>query len=127
MTAAKSPRQSRTKHATHEPTVNRKHSATFRGSSEKCRLEGTDLKLLQFREQGIGHHDIYVLQRQPDRTTYQTPATRARDRIAALLQAKTTSDATATQLRAELAAVYASTSWRMTRPLRAIASVLRRR
>jgi hypothetical protein len=38
MTAAKSPRQSRTKHATHEPTVNRKHSATFRGSSEKCRL-----------------------------------------------------------------------------------------
>lgn len=66
-------------------------------------LEGTEMRLLQFREQGIGHHDVYVLQRQPGRTVYQTRA------------------------KSELAAVYASRSWRLTSPLRAISTRLRRR
>lgn len=68
-------------------------------------LRGTDLRLVQFREAGGGHHDIYVLQRDP------AAVGMAQDENALLRQ--------------RIEAIEASRSWKLTAPLRGLVQMMR--
>jgi len=62
-------------------------------------IEDTELKIVQFREAGAGHHDIYILQR-------------------GTIEAGESGELA--RLRKEIAELRASHSWRVTAPLRAL-------
>ena len=74
-------------------------------------LLGCQLRLVQYKEAGAGHHDVYVLQKDGERPHVSPGSPAMKARIA--------------QLESFLHAMRASRSWRMTAPLRALASRLR--
>jgi SAM-dependent methyltransferase len=76
-------------------------------------LRESGLKLLQFKQAGAGHHDLYVLHRKPEGVRY-------------LDALETAAAAEAAQSRALIDALHRSTSWRITAPLRALGHWLKR-
>lgn len=76
-------------------------------------MEEASLSLLQYKEAGIAHHDVYVLQRGPDP---KAPA-----------KASASKNGEIARLEAEIAALRGSTSWKITAPLRAMVDSMRGR
>jgi SAM-dependent methyltransferase len=81
---------------------------------------GSDLKLLQYKQAGIGHHDVYVLHRERD------PAHNAQSPALYQEENRKLAEENA-PLDAALKAIRTSRSWKVTSPLRALANALRRR
>jgi phospholipid N-methyltransferase len=79
-------------------------------------LARTGLTLLQYKQAGIAHHDVYVLRRGD--ASGQTPITPD--------PGNQYPGEEVMKLRAEVAALRRSTSWRMTAPARALVDALRR-
>jgi SAM-dependent methyltransferase len=85
-----------------------------------AQLRELDLKLVQFKQAGAGHHDVYVLHRRSDFVRYED--LEFRSLAAENRQLRETNQ----KLVATVESLYGSTSWKITGPLRAIARPLRR-
>jgi SAM-dependent methyltransferase len=81
---------------------------------------GSDLKLLQFKQAGIAHHDVYVLHRQRNPVRYTIPLALCQEENSRLAEENR-------QLAAEVKAVHASRSWKITEPLRILSKAVGRR
>lgn len=71
-----------------------------------AQLQDMDLRIVQFREAGAGHHDFYILQRYTEQAVHEPTE--------------------AQRLREQIAQMHRSTSWSVTAPLRALGRALGR-
>jgi SAM-dependent methyltransferase len=93
-------------------------------------IRESGLKLLQFKQAAIGHHDLYVLHNDPGGVRYldslELVTANLRETAAKTEAARQQADAVIIRLQRQLEDVYLSTSWRVTAPLRALGRILKR-
>lgn len=78
-------------------------------------LVRTDLTLLQFKQAGIAHHDIYIIRRGEEPNHYFPPSDHEKGSASEEVE----------ELRAEVAALRASSSWKITAPVRLVVDALK--
>ncbi|WP_419757663.1 class I SAM-dependent methyltransferase [Acidisoma sp.] len=93
-------------------------------------IRDSGLKLLQFKQAGAGHHDLYVLHNHPSGSRYLDAleaGTGNLSEIAAKAEAaREQAEAAVARLQRQLDDVYRSTSWRITGPMRTLGGLLKR-